>query len=219
MLSAISLLPYNPDFLDADAAICDLLAYLDPRKSGEWLERSIRSSMDVGSKHPNKPHYFKYAIKGHNTLAKIAVKAGQWAEACDHCERAMQLIDNHFRKSLDNADIHTAIVATLELHARALEDLDIPKAIAVYDQFIKEAEDFEKLEKKYESYRILRADAYLSQAKLHHQLGDISASQVLLAKALTVLDGYLPTLDTEVSILADLQSRIAEFEVLLRGTP
>ena len=219
LLSAISLLPYNPDFVDADAAICNLLADLDPRKSGEWLERSIRISSDVGNKHPDKPHYFKYAISGLNALAKNATKAGQWAEASEHCERAMELINNHFRKSHDNADIQTAILLTIEVHARALEHLDIPKAIAVYDQFITAAEKLEKLEKKYEFYRILRADAHLSQAKLHHQLGDLATCKLHFAKALAVLEGYVPNLDSHADILADLQSRIAEFEAILRGTP
>ena len=216
LLAAISLLPYNPDFVDADAATCSLLAYFDPRNSAEWLELSIRKSMDVGNKHPDKPHYFKHAINGLNTLAKIAVKAGQWAEASDHCERAMELIGNHYRKSRDNADIQTVIVATLENHAQALEHYDIPKAIAVYDQFIAASENFEMLEKKYEFYRMRRADAHLSQAKLHHQLGDIATSKLSFAKAVAVLEGYVPSLDSYKDMLADLQSRIAEFTAILQ---
>lgn len=217
--SAISLAPNNPDYEDADAAICYKLAFFDSKKSGEWLELAIHKSNELGSRHPDKPHYFKHAISGHNTIAQNALKTGQWAEACGHCESAMELIDNHFRKSQDNADIHTAILHTLESHARALEHIDIPKAIAVYDQFITAAERFETLEKKYDFYRLLRADAHLSQAKLHHQLGDSATCQRLFAKALTVLEGYVPDIDSHAGIFADLQSRIAEFAAILHGTP
>jgi tetratricopeptide (TPR) repeat protein len=216
--SAISLAPNNPDYEDADAAICYKLAYFDSKKSEEWLQLAIRKSFELGSKHPDRPHYFKHAIFGHNAIAQNAVKAGQWAEACEHCERAMKLIDNHFRTSQNNADIHSAILATLEFHARALEHLDIPKAIAVYEQFITAAEKFEKLEKKYEFYRMLRADAHLSQAKLHHQLGDSATCQQFFAEALTVLEGYVPDIDSHAGMLADLQSRIAEFGAMLHGT-
>lgn len=216
LLAAISLLPYNPDFVDADAAICYQLAFLDPIHSGEWVGNAIRLSSEIGIKYPEKPHYFKYAIAGLNMLAREAVKASKWVEACKHAEEALDLIDKHYRKSHSNADIETAIIEALQYQAQALGHLDIAKALKIYDQLIVATGALEKRDKKYEFYRMNVADAHLSQAKLHYQIGDRSTSQALFTKASTLLEDYVPKFDSHASILSDVQSRIAEFEVTLK---
>jgi serine/threonine protein kinase len=213
--SAMSLAPNNPDYEDADAALCHKLAFVDSKNSEEWLNRSIRNSAELGRRFPDKPHYFKHAISGHNAMAQIAIKATEWEKARQHCADALAIIDAHYRKSHDNADILTAYVTTFEFYAQALENTDIPKAIEVYDQFAVEAAKLEVLDLKYKFYRMLRASARLSQAKLKLKLGDTVASQVLFTDALAILKGYAPIIDSDVAVLADLKSRIEEFELLL----
>ena len=169
LLSAIYLAPNNPDYEDADAAICYRIAYVDLAKSAEWLELAIRKSIDLGSKHPDKPHYFKHAINGHQAIAQNAIKASDWVKACQHCVDALAIIETHFRKSHDTADIQSANVTTLDLYAQALENIDIPKAIEVYDQYAEATTGLEKLEAKFHAYQMRRAGAFVRQAKLHNQ--------------------------------------------------
>jgi tetratricopeptide (TPR) repeat protein len=210
--SAIRLSPYNPDYEVADAAICYQLAFHDPLKSREWLERCVRISLDVGTQHPDKPHYYKQAIHGLGTLAESEFKAGKWTEACKFCEEAMKLIENHFRKSKDIADIHHYTLTTLDYYCQALGHLDKVKAIEVYDQYIAESLQIEKIEPQYQFYQIRRAGAYLGQAKLHHQLGDTVASKTALETAKQTLVTYKPVISSDADELAVILSRISEFE-------
>ena len=217
--SAISLAPNNPDYEDADAAMCFTLAFTDSAKSGEWIELAIRKSFELGGKHPDKPHYFKYAIAGHQAIAQNAIKASDWAKACRHCVDALAIIETYFRKSHDNADIQTANVTTLDLYAQAMENVDIPQAIAVYDQYAEATTGLEKLEAKFQAYQMRRAGAFVSQAKLHYQQGDVATSKSVLAKASATLKGYEPALESDANELAVVVSGIAKLEQLLHSGP
>jgi hypothetical protein len=212
---AMSLEPDNPDYEDADAAICFRLGFFDSAKSREWIELAIRKSMALGKKHPDKPHYFKHAIGGHHAISQNDIREKKWDSACEHCAIALEIIENHFRKSHDVADIQTAYVTTLDYYAQALEHMDIERAIEVYEQYAIASAEVEKLETKYEFYQLNRALAYLSQAKLLHRLGHLATSKSSYGKAATTLATYHPTTEPLLLAKAAAESEMAQFDKLL----
>jgi serine/threonine protein kinase len=214
--SAIRLSAYNPDYEEADAGICVEIGHLTyecgQEGAREWCLLAIGKMPDLGQKYPDRPHYYKHALGGHNEIARIDIVEHKWESACDHCVQALDLIEKHFRKSKDLVDIYSYTLTTLRCYAHALEPLDKLKAIGVYDQYITKSMEMEKQENRFQFYQMYRAGAFSKQAKLQYQLGDIESSKTALAKAVETLVSYKPTIPSDVVDLAEIVNGISELE-------
>lgn len=216
---AIALSPSNPDYEDCDGAICLTIgnAMLDgglgtPR---DWYTIAINKLPVLAQKNPEKPHYYKHVIGGHLGMAKLDLREKRWESARNHCEQAMELIESHFSKTNDVADIHVVTLNALRLYADCLSNLDQSKAIEIYSRYIERTFEIEKLESRFDFYRILRAESLLSQAKIHRELGDNASSKVALANSKETLKDYKPALPSGANDLTKVEKEIAQFEALL----
>lgn len=217
--SAIKLSSYNPDYEEADAATCVTIGHAvfecDRGNPREWFAIAIDKLPELAKRYPDRPKYYKHAISGHQGMARVDLDDQNWDSASKHCEQALELIEKHFRKSKDVADILFHSLTTLEYYAVALEHMDKVKAIEIYGQYIAISTELENREPQFQFYQMRRARAFLSQAKLHHQLGEMASSQIALAKASQTLEGYKPALESNAVELSQVVSGIAELKKLL----
>ena len=181
----------------------------------DWYTIAINKLPVLAQKNPEKPHYYKHVIGGHLGMAKLDLREKRWESARNHCEQAMELIESHFSKTNDVADIHVVTLNALRLYADCLSNLDQSKAIEIYSRYIERTFEIEKLESRFDFYRILRAESLLSQAKIHRELGDNASSKVALANSKETLKDYKPALPSGANDLTKVEKEIAQFEALL----